>query len=61
MYWYTIYIILNIALPVAPPPQCAAVKWAAAAQSDMVRGEVEHGEVQGVIDCSGGGCRVQDI
>jgi len=59
MYWYTIYIILNIALPVAPPPQCAAVKFAA--QSDKECGEVEHGEVQGVIDCSGGGCRVQDI
>lgn len=61
MYLYTIYIILNIALPVTPPPLRAVVKWAAAVQSDTERGEVEHGEVQGVIDCNVGGCRVQDI
>jgi len=27
----------------------------------MKRGAVEHGEVQDVIDCSGGGCRVHGI
>lgn len=38
MYWYIIYIILNIASPAAPRPSpCAAVKWAAAAQTDETR------------------------